>query len=141
MSKQATRLGRRRLLRAVVSSAGALPLMSACQSQVMDPFIPAADREVASQVAVLYFEGADVEHARRIGDRYLNELREGGEASVDAALDAILRAVHEAPDPAAAVEALEAEVVDDFAALRVVDLSGWTLSRTELALCALLALT
>jgi len=84
-----------------------------------------------------WWQGADVERVRALGATYASEL--GDADALKAALEAVLGHVSEVEDVAAGVDALEAAVAADFAAVRLVTLHGWHLAETEAGLCALLS--
>lgn len=98
------------------------------------------DEERAARVAAAYLGADSGDRAVALGRAYLAQLTPDLDPDViDADLTAVTRLIAGLDEPAA-LAAVEDAVVDDFRGGATVRLSGWSLGRTELRLCALLAL-
>ena len=141
----APRLGRREWLRsAVVMTLGgrliapALAVTPACGDDLpaddgsFDP-----DWHRAAHIARAYFDPEPLEAAAALGRAYLAELTPSSQpAIIDADLDHLVTLIDSAASDDEALDAL----AGDFRDRHLVSLSGWSLGRSELRLCALVAL-
>ncbi len=129
---------RREFLRAVGVSIASVHVV-ACGDDDEDPIEPPPQEVVDYQEAALeYFDNSDdFDNAAFIGRNYV---RQEGMSSSEA-FDSTARSrrlLDDADDnDENLVAALESELHDDFVNLRVRDVRGWTLSRTEVDLCVL----
>ncbi|MFW5924877.1 MAG: hypothetical protein ACOCV4_01860 [Myxococcota bacterium] len=135
------RAGRREFLRTAASSLLSLPFVQILGCGEDGPNEPtptpawlnAAERGQAYPVDDATNAIAD------LGRRYLDQAAPHRDPmTVDALLDPVASRINDAPSDQAALEDLQAAVTDDFLALRMTRLEGWTLSDTELGLAALL---
>ena len=79
--------------------------------------------------------------AETIGEAYLAEVAPDRDPKTIEPIAASIEAlVSKADSESDAIEQLQESVRQDFVALRIHRLEGWTLSQTELAICALVAL-
>lgn len=96
--------------------------------------------EAAQAVGDSYFT-AGLDGAKLVGERYLARHAPGADGPTLATLLApTLQILEASEEPAQAAEAAEDAVSADFTALQLVVQDGWTLSRTEAHLCALVFL-
>jgi hypothetical protein len=106
--------------------------------------LPGLTREQreAARIAATYLGADSGDRAVALGNAYLAQLRPDMDPDViDADLTGVTGLVAGSADEAAALAAVEDAVLDDFRSGAMMKLSGWSLGRTELRLCALLALT
>jgi hypothetical protein len=105
------------------------------------PGLTGAQRE-AARVAAAYLGADSGEGAVALGNAYLAQVAPDLDRHIiDADLTGVTSLVAGSPGEPAALAAVEEAVVDDFRSGAMVTLSGWSLGRTELRLCALLALS
>jgi len=123
--------------RALAAATGAI--LAGCGDDMSA--LPAKQR-AAARVAASYF-GADAgDRAVALGNAYLAQLTPDLDPDViDADLTGVTSLIAGSTDEPAALAAVEDAVVDEFRSGAMVRLSGWSLGRTELRLCALLALS
>lgn len=136
----AARLSRREFVRrSVVTSVGFASLGAfgglGCKSSL--PKLTDRQRAVAP-VAEQYFAGGSLAGPQRIGNQHLQQHRPS-RMQLDALLEPTVALIEEAEGDAEALAALDAALDADFAELRIVDVRGWTLGRTEVGLCILVA--
>lgn len=125
------RTSRRDFMSRVATVLAAAPfsgVLAACES-----LPPPTDAEAeAGRIAALRYP--ELAPLAWLGNVYLGELEDPLPT-----LDPLAMALNEAPDDDAALELLDARIQEDFAALRIHVLRGWTLGVTELQACALIA--
>jgi hypothetical protein len=144
----APRLGRREWLRsAVVMTLGgrfvapALALTPACGDDLPEDGGLDPDWQRAAEIARAYFDPEPLDTAAALGRAYLAELTPSSHpVIIEADLDKLVTLIDGATSDDEALDALSAAIAADFRDRNLVVLSGWTLGRSELRLCALVAL-
>ena len=124
--------------RALAAAAGSI--LAGCDTSPL----PGLDQEQrkAARVAATYLGADSGARAVALGNAYLAQLTPDLDPDViEADLTAVTSLVAGSTDEPAALAAVEDAVADDFRSGAMMQLSGWTLGRTELRLCALLALS
>jgi hypothetical protein len=119
--------------RALAAATGSI--LAGCGDNLPD------EQRVAAGVAAAYLGPDTTDGAVAIGSAYLGQLTPGLDRDViDDDLSGVTGLITGSMDEPAALATLEGAVTDDFRGGATMRLSGWTLSRTELRLCALVAL-
>lgn len=139
--KKPREASRRRFLRSAGGAVAAVgffspsALLGACGGRELSPAMRRAAR-----AARAYFEGDPGGRAADLGDAYAASLDSDIEEDLEGLVGEIERIEGE-PDSEPVLAALAEKVAADFrAAGDLVRLEGWTCGRTELRLCALVAL-
>lgn len=106
------------------------------------PFSDLTDEQRAARVAAAYVGADSADRGVLLGNAYLAQLTPELDPDViEADLAGFIDLIAASTDEAAALAAVEAAVADDFRGGAMVNLSGWSLSRNELRLCAVLSLS
>ncbi|MPY87346.1 MAG: hypothetical protein GEU99_05445 [Luteitalea sp.] len=127
-----TRVKRRTFLQAALSQLAWVPLL---------PHVGCGESSPTAKpgtVVTAYFSLADLAAARQIGGRFLETEAPGASlAEVYQLLGPTIELIERHDSDAEALAALRTAVQADFADRAVLMMDGWTLSRTELHVCAL----
>jgi hypothetical protein len=119
--------------RALAAATGSI--LAGCGDDLPGP------QRVAASVAAAYFGPDATDRAVAIGSAYLAQLTPDLDPDViDDDLSGVTGLITGSVDGSAALAAVEDAVTDDFRGGATMRLSGWSLSRTELRLCALVTL-
>lgn len=127
-----TRVKRRAFLQAAVSQLAWIPAMAhlGCGK--------GSTTAKPGAVTTAYFSGADLAAVRHIGERFLElAAPKGSLAEAYELLGPTVELIERYESDEEALAALRATVQADFVNGTVVMMDGWTLSRTELHICAL----
>ena len=104
---------------------------------ITDVFDGLPETAVKIEDMVAAFFDDDLESVHIIGQTYLLDVGELSPEDIANRLSESLNPIKDAADPTAARQALHAQVNQDFTDVRLENVRGWWLAKTEVHLCAL----